>query len=431
VQARDVKDELACPVRCSIDGWINTENQPPERRVALNSDAWLEALFSGDGGVRVALIDFFAYSCTNCVRTIHGMQQLHERYGKDGLLVIALHRPEFDFEKEVVNLRHFVDTSNIGYLVGMDNHDSAWEAWDVSMWPTHFLVHKNKGAVRKVAIRGGDAALWVGDSQRNHVEIEAAVKALLAGDRIKALPEDGAAEVHWLDMEIFLGRLHVCKNVGRGGSSCSDGACIVERPASVDKGQLGEASRPATRGFTVYGAAWCRFCRSAKLLLDGMKTKYDYVDVEALGGPAAVIAALGAAQSSIPLVYHDEALLGGFDGLSAFVAPKEGARLEEVEAHAQRVRRSLDEARQTVVTFDKVHSATVALQQGWGMQNERVGQRTRPHLRLSAERALPSCPPFALQSPLRALSAPRPTATPLLVRMSQSPGRMAQWWRRR
>ena len=67
----------------------------------------------------------------------------------------------------------------------------------------------------------------------------------------------------------------------------------------------------------MYGAAWCRFCRAAKLLLAECGIPFRYVDVEALGGPAAVIDALEVAQKTIPIVYSDGGHIGGYDSLCA------------------------------------------------------------------------------------------------------------------
>ena len=135
VEVKKAADKMACPARCKIEGWLNTEHLPPTARTALGADDWLEKLFACHPSAKVALVDFFAYSCTNCVRTIGGLQALHETYGQDGLLIIALHRPEFDFERDRAQLAHFLASAGVTYLVGMDNADAAWEAWDVSMWP--------------------------------------------------------------------------------------------------------------------------------------------------------------------------------------------------------------------------------------------------------------------------------------------------------
>ena len=166
VATKEVKDKLACPSTCKVIKWLNTSHlvSPDE----LETDRWLSALFSTNDQMRVALIDFFAYSCTNCVRTIGGIQRLHETYGSKGLVVVALHRPEFDFEREQANLEHFLASAGVTYLVGMDNNDTAWEAWDVSMWPTHFLVAPTKdGSIKKV-LRGDAGAA------RAHADVQPA-----------------------------------------------------------------------------------------------------------------------------------------------------------------------------------------------------------------------------------------------------------------
>lgn len=189
---------------------------------------------------------------------------------------------------------------------------------------------------------------------------------------LKAPPDDvlAAADKHWQDMEIFFGKLHTYKNVPTGGKSCGDGACVIERPKhGVKTLTLDATSRPAPIGFSVYGAGWCRFCRAAKLLLAESGREFKYVDIEALGDKAAVIAALGVEQSTIPIVYNDGQLLGGFDDTAAFIAQSAG----DAAAHDAMVARATEAARETVVRFDKLgHSASVSLLHGWGMNDERV-----------------------------------------------------------
>ena len=104
--------------------WLNKGRFSDE---TLSGPGWLDQLLAADPAIKCVLVDFFAYSCTNCVRTIAGMQQLHESYGP-GLLVVALHRPEFDFEKDAANLAHFLRKKGVTYLVAMDNDDAAWSA---------------------------------------------------------------------------------------------------------------------------------------------------------------------------------------------------------------------------------------------------------------------------------------------------------------
>ena len=379
----------------------------------LSGPGWLDQLLAADPAIKCVLVDFFAYSCTNCVRTIAGMQQLHERYGP-GLLVVALHRPEFDFEKDAANLAHFLRKKGVTYLVAMDNDDAAWSAWDVSMWPTHYLVERDRNAppdaprARKV-YHQGVPALFVGDSSANHAALERlACKLTGATPPATLLDPSGAEEAEpprALDMEVFLGKLHQYKNV-ESGSSCGEGACVVQRPVGVLKADLSAEAMPAAEGFTVYGAAWCRFCRATKLLLDELRIGYRYVDVEAVGGPAAVIAALGVAQTTIPLVFANRspdqspALLGGFDDLCAELgrseaagkprrksllgkvlsprggdSPKGGGAASGLgsEEYAALVARCIEEARSAELRFERHgDKAKLSLGHGWGVQDERA-----------------------------------------------------------
>ena len=394
----------------------------------LSGPGWLDQLLAADPAIQCVLVDFFAYSCTNCVRTIAGMQQLHESYGP-GLLVVALHRPEFDFEKDPANLAHFLRKKGVTYLVAMDNDDAAWSAWDVSMWPTHYLVERDRNAPsdaprpRKV-YHQGVPALFVGDSVANHATLEH-LACKLTGTTLPATllgltgPEE-AEPPRALDMEVFLGKLHQYKNVD-SGSSCGEGACVVQRPVGIVKASLSAEAMPAAVGITIYGAAWCRFCRAAKMLLDELGISYRYVDVEAAGGPAAVIAALGVSQQTIPLVYgraemgqppdqppeQPPTLLGGFDDLCAELGRSEAAAGEDKprrksllgkmlsprprggdspkgggaaaagrlgsEEHAALVARCVEAARSSELRFERRgDTAKVALGHGWGVQDERA-----------------------------------------------------------
>ena len=95
------------------------------------------------------------------------------------------YRVEFDFERERRNLQHFLKTAGVSYLVGMDNRDAAWEAWDVSMWPTHFLVAPRKGgAVKKLAKK------WSASKSANKFKICDTLSGDTAADRFGTIKDD-------------------------------------------------------------------------------------------------------------------------------------------------------------------------------------------------------------------------------------------------
>lgn len=102
------------------------------------------------------LIDFWTYSCVNCIRTIPHVQAWHEKYRKAGLTVIGVHSPEFAFEKDEGNVRRAVKEFGITYPVVLDPDFSIWNAYANKYWPHAFLVdqrgmvvydHAGEGAV--------------------------------------------------------------------------------------------------------------------------------------------------------------------------------------------------------------------------------------------------------------------------------------------
>ncbi|MBA3511222.1 cytochrome c biogenesis protein CcdA [Sphingomonas sp.] len=96
---------------------------------------------------KVVLIDFWTYSCINCLRSIPFVRAWHERYAKDGLVVIGVHAPEFAFEREPDNVRKAVRDLGIRYPVALDNKYKLWTALKNNYWPAHYFIDA-KGRVR-------------------------------------------------------------------------------------------------------------------------------------------------------------------------------------------------------------------------------------------------------------------------------------------
>jgi thiol-disulfide isomerase/thioredoxin len=113
-----------------ITAWFNL----PEAVTASASpsgDLELSALFTGD--VKLLLVDFFAYSCTNCLRANVVLKRWNEEYSEHGLRIVAFHRPEFKFEHSMFNMRDYIVRNKIEYTVGLDNNDQAWNDWKVDV----------------------------------------------------------------------------------------------------------------------------------------------------------------------------------------------------------------------------------------------------------------------------------------------------------
>jgi cytochrome c biogenesis protein CcdA/thiol-disulfide isomerase/thioredoxin len=88
---------------------------------------------------KVVLIDFWTYSCINCIRSIPYVRAWHNAYGKDGLVVIGVHAPEFAFERNPDNVRQAVKDLGILYPVALDNELAVWSALKNNYWPAHYF----------------------------------------------------------------------------------------------------------------------------------------------------------------------------------------------------------------------------------------------------------------------------------------------------
>ena len=89
---------------------------------------------------KVVLIDFWTYSCINCLRAIPYVRAWAEKYKDHGLVVIGVHTPEFAFERKVSNVRAAVSELKIGYPVAIDNEYKIWRAFDNQYWPAHYFI---------------------------------------------------------------------------------------------------------------------------------------------------------------------------------------------------------------------------------------------------------------------------------------------------
>ena len=96
---------------------------------------------------KVVLVDFWTYSCVNCVRTFPHLRAMAARYGPFGLQIVGVHSPEFDFEKDVANVRDAVERYRLPYPIAMDNDMATWRAYRNRYWP-HVYVVDAQGVLR-------------------------------------------------------------------------------------------------------------------------------------------------------------------------------------------------------------------------------------------------------------------------------------------
>ena len=93
------------------------------------------------------LVDFWTYSCINCLRALPYVKAWHERYKDHGLVVIGVHTPEFAFEKDEGNVRRAVQDLAVTYPVALDNDYAIWRAFNNRYWPAHYFIDAN-GQIR-------------------------------------------------------------------------------------------------------------------------------------------------------------------------------------------------------------------------------------------------------------------------------------------
>jgi cytochrome c biogenesis protein CcdA/thiol-disulfide isomerase/thioredoxin len=125
---------------------------------------------------KVVLIDFWTYSCINCLRSLPHVKAWYSRYQADGFDVIGVHTPEFDFEHVASNVSSAISRLGVTYPVAMDNDYGTWNAWGNNSWPAEYLIDA-KGNVRYGSIGEGD-----------YGQTEAAIRALLLSDGAKLPP---------------------------------------------------------------------------------------------------------------------------------------------------------------------------------------------------------------------------------------------------
>ena len=117
----------------SLDGAVQWLNSPPLTAQALRG--------------KVVLIDFWTYSCINCLRTLPYVKAWAQKYRDQGLVVIGVHAPEFAFERDINNVKKAVHDLGVDYPVAIDNNYAIWRAFNNEYWPAHYFVDA-QGRVR-------------------------------------------------------------------------------------------------------------------------------------------------------------------------------------------------------------------------------------------------------------------------------------------
>ncbi len=159
----------------SAGAGLRIEGQIPSLGGALG---WLnsEPLKSSELRGRVVLVDFWTYTCINWIRTLPYVRAWAEKYSDHGLVVIGVHTPEFEFEKDVENIRRAAAAMRVDYPIAIDSNYAVWRAFYNQYWPALYFVDA-KGDIRHHVFGEGD-----------YERSEAAIQRLLGEAGIHDLP---------------------------------------------------------------------------------------------------------------------------------------------------------------------------------------------------------------------------------------------------
>ncbi|MBS0616269.1 MAG: cytochrome c biogenesis protein DipZ [Verrucomicrobia bacterium] len=125
-ETKTLPENGKAPELVGITGWINS---PPLTLSELKG--------------KVVLIDFWTYSCINCLRTLPYLKNWYADYKNYGFVIIGVHTPEFAFEKDYDNVKKAARDLSIDYPIALDNNYATWNAYDNRYWPAHYLIDQN------------------------------------------------------------------------------------------------------------------------------------------------------------------------------------------------------------------------------------------------------------------------------------------------
>lgn len=121
----------------------------------LNLPDGKEKLTLSDMKGKVVLVDFWTYTCINCIRTLPYVTSWYDKYKDQGFVVVGVHTPEFEFEKKTNNVLSAIDQYNIHYPVAQDNDYHTWNAYNNRYWPAEYLIDRN-GVIRRTHFGEGE-----------------------------------------------------------------------------------------------------------------------------------------------------------------------------------------------------------------------------------------------------------------------------------
>jgi len=162
---------------------FNTDTPAPDF-VGINK--WLNTdkpLKLSDLKGKVVLVDFWTYTCINCIRTLPHVTSWYDKYNKDGFVVIGVHTPEFQFEHETSNVEQAIKMYNIHYPVAQDNDYATWQNYNNQYWPAEYLIDAT-GSIRRVHFGEGEY-----DKMEQAIQILLKEAGKSVSDKLDTMPD--------------------------------------------------------------------------------------------------------------------------------------------------------------------------------------------------------------------------------------------------
>jgi len=223
---------------------LNGEAAPPTAHAVKNGlpdygiappihadGAWINSkpLTLGELRGKVVLVDFWTYSCINCLRTLPHLRAWYAAYRSKGLVIVGVHTPEFAFEHVTSNVRAAVKRLGVTWPVVQDNRYKTWDNYANQYWPAEYLIDRS-GHVRHTSFGEGD-----------YGGTENAIRRLLGNAGAHAAPVANTTPTGVLTAESYLGYARLQNYVGK--TPVPDKAATYRFPASVPLNTLSYAGR--------------------------------------------------------------------------------------------------------------------------------------------------------------------------------------------
>jgi cytochrome c biogenesis protein CcdA/thiol-disulfide isomerase/thioredoxin len=233
----DLPDYGAAPDFTNTQEWFNTPGNKPLSIAELTDQG------------RVVLIDFWTYTCINCIRTLPYLRAWDDDYRQDGLTIVGVHSPEFSFEKDAGNVEDAIGEYGIRYPVVQDNELGTWSAFANQYWPAKYLID-SRGNVRYAHF--GEGA---------YETTELAIRSLLAEAGDADLGPTADASTETIDPDLRTPETYLGYERGEGWvDGPNPGVSAYEAPDDLDPNEF------------AYGGEWSVDAESATARTDATIT---------------------------------------------------------------------------------------------------------------------------------------------------------------